>query len=410
MDKDKDIFSEIIKDKLNNYTLPVDDDSWDKIEERLNSVKREKAKHLWIAVIAVAASIALLLLLLQINTTTYHHETADKLSSHEKEIIQDVSEKEIVKSDLQQNVEHPTVFRKSQSGKQLAENELTVEVISEKAIPEENQVAPTREEPSVTENPSTSSIHDFDFGEEAKIPVIKHKKRQSISLSFGSGGNLLANNTTAPQIIYNTSEIETMSSNFAYYKAASQDIIQTQAEDILSREDYPNVIHHLPISFGITIKKDLSRTIAIESGIVYSYLATTFSRDFYVRSKADLQLHYIGVPLNIHTRLYENHNSQWGIYLSAGGMVEKGILSHFVQKNFYDDIDNTVMTVNLNNKIKGLQWSVGISQGVDYQIYKNYSIYLEPKISYYFDNDQPESARTQHPVVVGINAGLRYTW
>jgi predicted porin len=91
-------------------------------------------------------------------------------------------------------------------------------------------------------------------------------------------------------------------------------------------------------------------------------------------------------------------------------MVEKGILSHFVQRTYYDNIDNHMKTITSNEKIKGLQWSLGISPGVDYHIHKNYSFYFEPKLSYYFDNNQPKSARTIHPLVVGINAGVRYVW
>jgi len=411
MDKEKDIFNEIIKNKLSNYSLPVDDDSWDKIEERLNSAPGKKTKQLWITTIAVAASIALLFLLFPLNKKVYHHETANQLSDHEKEIVQDVFEKETVQSDLQQNVRHSTVFRKSQPVKRLAKNELTVEVISKDEISEENQVVPAIEEPSVKGNPAAPRVFDFDFGKDEKTPVVKHKKRQSVSLSLGSGGNLLASNNTA--VMQRTSHapgIGSLNSSSTYYRATNQDIVQTRTEDILADVNYSDVIHYPPISVGITVKKELNRTVAIESGIMYSYIITTFSGESSYRSKADLQLHYIGVPLNIITHLYRDRKSPWEVYLSAGGMVEKGILSRFVQKTFFDDIDNTVMTVTSNEKIKGLQWSVGISPGIDYKIYKNYSIYLEPKLSYYFDNDQPESARTKHPVVVGVNAGIRFAW
>ena len=410
MDKEKDIFNEIIKNKLSNYSLPVDDDSWDKIEERLNSIHWKKTRRLWITTISIAASIALLFILFPFNKKVYNHETANQLSNHEEKIIQNVSEKETVQSYLQQNVENPTVFRKTQSGKQLAENELTAEVVLQNEITEENQNLPVKEEPDVQGNLPTLYVLDFDFGKEVKTPVIKNKKRRSISLSFGSRGNLLASNeTTAQHNPYRIPAEETLSSELVYFKANVQDNNENLTDEILLNENYPDVIHYPPISVGITVKKDLTPTVAIESGIVYSFITTTFSRESSYKSKADLQLHYIGIPLNIHTRLFYNSKSQWGMYISTGGMVEKGILSHLIKKDFYDN-NNSVMTISSNEKIKGLQWSVGISPGFDYQIYKNYSIYLEPKLSYYFDNDQPESARTEHPVTIGVNAGLRYTW
>ena len=411
MDKEKDIFSEIIKEKLSNYSLPVDYDSWDKIEERLNYASPGKTKRLWIVALTTAASILLLLSLLQFNKKVYQNETDNQLSDHEETIIQNVSEKTLLHSNLQQTVVPSAVFRKPKSDRRLAENRLTAEVIPEDEIQEEDQFVQSTDESIVQENPLTLHVSDFDFGKETKKPVFRNKKRQSVSLSFGSGKNLLAeNNAAAIQGSFRSNSSEYLYSNNVTNRTATQDVVQTRTEEILLNENYPDVIHYPPVSLGVMVKKDLTQAVAIESGIVYTFINTTFSKEFPFKSKADLQLHYIGIPLNIHTRFNANRNSQWGMYLSTGGMVEKGLLSNLVQKSFFNDSDNTVMTVKSSEKINGLQWSVNVSPGVDYQIYKNYSIYLEPKLSYYFDNDQPESARTKHPIVVGVNAGLRYTW
>ena len=410
MDKDDDLFCEIIKDKLANYTLPVDDDSWDKIAEQLNPAPRKRIQWRWIAALAVAASIALLFLLLPMNKKTYHHEATSQFSGHEKTIVQDVPEKEILQPALQPNAENPPVIKKSQPHARLAENNLTTEVIPEEEIVEENPVVifPEEKEPSAPEKHPIALNFHIDSGKETQEPASKHKNRKSIRFSFGSGGNLLADNTSSKDLAFSSEDY--LNSGFAYYKVAAQNVANSLTEDILANENYSDVTYHLPLSFGVTIKKELNQRFAIESGIVYSFLMTTFNRESPLKSKANLQLHYIGIPLNIHTHIFGNRFSPLEVYLSAGGMIEKGILSHFTQKTYYSDIDNSEKTIASNEKIKGLQWSLGISPGVDYLIHKNYSIYLEPKVSYYFDNDQPISARTKHPVVVGINAGVRYTW
>lgn len=49
--------------------------------------------------------------------------------------------------------------------------------------------------------------------------------------------------------------------------------------DNRSFESYPDVSYSLPISFGFTVRKDLSRRIAVESGLMYTYLSTTFKRE-----------------------------------------------------------------------------------------------------------------------------------
>jgi len=406
MDKEHDLFSEIVKNKLANYTLPVDDDSWDKVAKRLNPPLRKKTRRPWIAAIAVAASIALLFLIFPINKKTHHYETANQVSDYEETIIQDVSEKEIVRPILSQDVESSPSFRKSRLRERLPENSLTTEVILKEEIAEENPVVSPKEEPSAPENHPISVDSYYDLGKKMQMPSIKQKKRQSLRFSFGSGGSLLAENNTN----LNSFQESPKSSDSPYFRAATQTENKSRTEEILSYENYPDVTRHLPLSFGVTAKRELNRTFAIESGIVYSYITTSFGREFYPKSKADLQLHYIGVPLNLHTRIYGDRFSRWEVYLSTGGAVEKGVLSHFVQKTYYDNMDNYMKRVVSDEKIKGLQWSIGISPGVDYQIHKNYSIYFEPRLSYYFDSDQPVSARTAHPVVVGINAGVRYTW
>ena len=414
MDKENDLFNDIIKEKLVNFTLPVDDDSWNKLLNQLNAVPRKKTRRRWMVATAVAASIPILFLLFPINKKTYSYETASQLSDHEKTIIQDVPEKEIVQSAPQQNVESPSVFKKSKAGERLAENNLATEVIPKEESSVETPSVPEKEEVSTQEKQPVPPDSYFDFSNEILPPIIKQKKQHSVRFSFGSGGNLLAENTANMSQSSNRALAQYLNSGVAYYRSATQEISSLRMEDILSYEKYPNITYHLPLSFGITLKKELNQRFALESGFVYSFVATTFSREAPMKSNADLQLHYIGIPLNIHTRIFGNRFSRWEVYLSAGGMVEKGLLSHFVQKNYYDNDnnnnDNAVMTVNSNEKIKGLQWSLGISPGIDYQIHKNYSIYLEPKMNYYFDNGQPISIRTEHPVVIGINAGLRFTW
>jgi len=410
MDKKNDLFCEIIKDKLADYSLPVDDNSWDKIAERLEFARRKKSQRLWIAAIAVPASIASLFLILPINKKMHHHETTNQLSNYEQTIIQNVSEKEIVQSILQQNVDRSPVFRRSKPDERLEENNLTAEVIPMKEVAEENPNAPAEEESRTEEKRPLSSDSYFDFEKEKQMTVIKRKNRQSLRLSLSASGNLFAENTTIIPQGPLRSPGEFMESGLVYNKIDIQSVNNSRTEDIISYEDYPDVTHVPPLSFGITVKKDLNRRLAIESGIVYSFLATTFSKESPLKSDARLQLHYIGIPLNVHTRILGDRFSAWELYLSAGGMVEKGISSHFMQNTYYGNNDNSVTTINSNEKIKGLQWSLSISPGIDYQIHKNYSIYLEPKLGYYFDNDQPVSARTKHPAVVGINAGVRYAW
>ncbi|OJU53814.1 MAG: hypothetical protein BGN96_09010 [Bacteroidales bacterium 45-6] len=148
-----------------------------------------------------------------------------------------------------------------------------------------------------------------------------------------------------------------------------------------------------PLSFGLTFRRNFSNKLGIETGIIYTYLRTKIHSSG--SSPATLDLHYLGVPLNLSYSLWKIN--QWEIYWSAGGMVEKGIRSRYTTHSSAKD-----------ESIRGLQWSVQTSPGISYMLKKPIGLYLEPKLSYYFDNNQPLSIRTEHPFVLGINVGLHY--
>jgi hypothetical protein len=51
---------------------------------------------------------------------------------------------------------------------------------------------------------------------------------------------------------------------------------------------------------------------------------------------------------------------------------------------------------------------VNAALGGEYTLAKSAAIYFEPKISYYFDNNQPLSTRTENKLIIGFEGGLRY--
>ena len=57
------------------------------------------------------------------------------------------------------------------------------------------------------------------------------------------------------------------------------------------------------------------------------------------------------------------------------------------------------------------QWSVNMGVGVQYRLFKPFSIYVEPNMFYYFRNGSGlETYRTEHPFTLTVPFGLRLTW
>lgn len=176
-------------------------------------------------------------------------------------------------------------------------------------------------------------------------------------------------------------------------------------DETFSPEDYSKADYALPLSFGWMVRKDFNARVGVETGVVYTYLSSRFTDPGFVNRKARLELHYLGLPLNL--VVYAWNHPRWNVYFTAGGMVEKGLKSLYTQ-HVYRGGDWAVLSGG--ESIGGMQWSVHFSAGVDYRFYKRWSLYLEPRLSRYFENDQPASYRTAHVWSVGLAGGVRYAF
>ena len=410
-----DNFRKIMKEKLEGYSLPVSDDVWNKIEKSL--IKKPRKTILWplISGTAAAAAVALFMILFYPLTNKYkqtdNYETTSSLSGDEKKINENIPVETIQQLVSTTHLKSEKVFITRKTKGEFAEVGFrpNVDVVKEDIVSDEeqeysspiseSQVKSMRTEKSAQQKIAIYSNTD-PFGDD--IPQIRQpKRRKSLGLSLGSGGNTAAENATSNNNFRSDAILGQFLSNV--YAAEPE----SKTKELLLKEEFPEVAHRVPLALGMTVKKELNRTFSLETGLVYTYLDSRFENRP-VEKRALLQLHYLGIPLNIHTKIIGDKRSNWEVYLSAGGMIEKGFYSHYKQTN-YANVD-AILEIISNEKIAGLQYSLSLSPGIDYKIYRNYSVYLEPKISYYFDNEQPFSTRTEHPLVIGINAGLRLNW
>ena len=132
--------------------------------------------------------------------------------------------------------------------------------------------------------------------------------------------------------------------------------------------------HNQPVSFGLTVSYPFSNRFAITTGVVY----TKLNSDFYsLMPHAQIHrhqtLHYVGVPLNIQFRFW-----QWrglNAYLSVGGEADWNVKA---EANT-DGIDQSM-------RKDRMQWSVGGSLGLQYNIMPQLGLYVEPGVRHYLDN------------------------
>lgn len=162
--------------------------------------------------------------------------------------------------------------------------------------------------------------------------------------------------------------------------------------------------HKYPVSVGLNVRKNLTRRFGVETGLVYSYLESTSEMKGSFNYKYKQKLHYLGIPLYASYSMLSS--DKWDLYANAGGMAEIALSARGKTEIF--DGDNFASQSTAKLSAPGVVWSLGANLGVDYSLVNNLGVYIEPGIGYYFDNDkQPESYRTDKPLMFNLRAGLR---
>jgi hypothetical protein len=417
-----DAFSESVRRKLENHTLPIDPGGWNDLQARMNAPKRKKIIPFWYW-FSGGAAVAVLAMLFIFQPFSEQKDVVSKMDqpkgANQNEVVLSTDTNVLVAENKNKSV--------VQSEKVIPHSKRVVILQTEIAIPDEKpkdvtaelfsnsldkkeningNMTDNRDNPTETANidekksvadsalPTKRVLPDNLIDElVAEEPIAKKKAKEEwmLAAAFGSGGSTSLSG--ASDFLSAESGVRSLS------KA------ETNYTKIMSPDDFSNKTFMAPLSFGLVIRKNIGNNLALESGLVYTYLLSTFEERNSSHFDARLSLHYLGIPLNLVVPVWKN--SKLEVYLSGGGMVEKGLRSIYIQNQYFV---SQVITTDARTNIDGFQWSANAAIGVTYKIQRNVSLYFEPKFSYFFENDQPVSARTDQPVVVGLTGGLRFNF
>ena len=165
--------------------------------------------------------------------------------------------------------------------------------------------------------------------------------------------------------------------------------------------------HRLPVRVGLNVAYRLTDRLSVESGVSYTRLSSDMkdgTKDNY--SSSSQKLDYIGVPLNVKYRAFGYR--RLSVYASAGLLTEKcvsGKTTHeYVisgEKKKHDAEDVAA---------KPWQLSVNAALGAQFDVLRNVGVYVEPGVSYYFDDRSTLSTiYKEKPLNFNLNLGVRYT-
>ena len=394
-----DDFSRRIGEKLREHRMPVDSEIWDSLSDRFLPQRRGVPLYLrWMAAGVVAVALLLLLLVDGSNEESGGISEEVRYSDINKtdRIIESEKETERV-AEILESRRIPDSGSRGKKSNQEEAMELAVMVKPEETV---ELVATVDPEESV--KPEKKLLPKDEFLAENHLPASgqEHRKHQSLMASLGSGGALPdffpgdyayadspQNNGSLPGGDYGNGE--GLNSGGSY--------------NLLSPDDYTDVVHRPPISFSLTANFPVGENLGLETGLSYTYLFSRFNRNDNFIYRGTLQQHYIGIPVNLRYTVWQN--DAWNIYLLAGGSIEKGLRAIYKQEIEYNG--DRVHHTDVYSRIDGFQFSAQGGVGFSYRLRYNLSLFGEPRIVYYFKNNQPMSARTDNPLIFGLNMGIR---
>lgn len=164
--------------------------------------------------------------------------------------------------------------------------------------------------------------------------------------------------------------------------------------------------HRLPVRVGLNVAYRLTDRLSVESGVSYTRLSSDMkdgTKDNY--SSSSQKLDYIGVPLNVKYRAFGYR--RLSVYASAGLLTEKCVSGKTTHEY--------VISGEKKHETEGVaakpwQLSVNAALGAQFDVLRNVGVYVEPGVSYYFDDRSPLSTiYKEKPLNFNLNLGVRYT-
>ena len=165
--------------------------------------------------------------------------------------------------------------------------------------------------------------------------------------------------------------------------------------------------HYRPKTFSLSLNKQLSSHWTFGTGLTYTRMKSDFESEFHGATLLKTQkIDYVGIPLRLTYRIWSK--GRFNAYTTGGVTFEMPVHGSLDKKY----IITSDSSYTLKSDIQAhYQWSMNLGIGVQYKLFKPFSLYLEPNMSYYFRNSGSlETYRTEHPFIITVPFGLRFTW
>lgn len=414
--KDKEMWMDKLKEKLQDYSEPIPASGWEQLEKELVPPVEKRILYpyrKWVATAAavlLVAAISLSIYFLNTPTAEEIRRTATPMLAADPDILPqtDAPDVQVAKVEPARAIRPIVAQTKKIAERQGTEPSVPVEAVREIAGGKEtvqqmaNEKEEIEKEPVVAkeESPVVRS-HKRSGQDKLHIPVEKpesKKGRWSLGAAVGNAGGVsLTGNDLAGGGIPNEQRLNLVSN------AAEGEIIRIPDNQmVVFKEGVPylkrmdeivDIKHHQPISFGLSVRKGLAKGFSVETGLTYTLLSSDVEMSG-GNAMIDQKLHYIGIPVRVNWNFFDK--DRFTLYVAAGGMIEKCV---------YGKLGSEKQTV------KPVQLSVAGAVGAQFNATKHVGIYVEPGVAYFFDDgSNVQTIRKETPCNFNIQAGIRFTY
>ena len=355
-----------LRQKMTDYEWPVPEVSWDEIDQAVAANRAHKARLLWLRRMAAAAVV---LLIAGVGYWSLIHNDAEPMQPTTASVSnqQQLDENHAHGSTALLSKEPvPVILAKSahtpnMTSTPVLESE-TVSPISTPALDTAKTTATKEKEQS--QSVEEKKVKPADKTSPVIYPSDLHQRKN------------LDNRLTAKVYVSST-----MAGNLA--GSFRQ---QGNPSDLIITDSMINchVSHRQPVRFGVSLRYRINDCWSVESGLTYTHLSSDITTTIENNTcTTEQRLNYIGLPMNISYDLWKGRN--FGLYISAGGMIEKSL------------------------DTSSWQFSLNGAAGAEYKLTDFLSLYAEPGLGYYFkDGSITPTIYQDHPLNFNLSFGLRF--
>lgn len=389
-EKQHDII-EVCRRRKEEFRLPLPVDGWEHLEADLQAMEKPaRRRSVWWRCLAAAA------LLAGITFSGWWLWQMPDVEPLLEEVLTESVPEEV--RPVVPEVEVLPLAYLSVREEEISLHAVAVPEEKKESVPEEPAAVSVSEEPAKEEEatPETSVW---------TLPEEKQPRRRRGSWSFGlAAGGSGAMNLSLASVDKDYAASDPIQpgvdgSDEDDDNQKPEETLQTRGLSAASgiREPSFDYHHRLPISFGLSARYAWKPDLGIETGLTYTWLYSSLRSGGY--RMGEQSLHYLGIPLKLNWTFWRKDNLSF--YLSGGVLQEYCVSARrrFVGESSYS------LPVN--------RWQTSIQGGLGFQvqIYKSFSIYLEPNFGYYFDmlgTNRIETYRTENPLNIGLQIGVRF--